>query len=132
MQAEYANQRSFGLVKVVMILALLILIFQALPLIGEIAGEVNLAFSHGEVKHGTAAIRIRNCLNDKGPYQEWKNPTTGRIARICQLDEKTWGVQIVERADDGWREVTAFLKEKCSRFDQLAKNLINRGYVPPQ
>jgi hypothetical protein len=114
-------------------LLLLAIVFAiAAPGIAEIAGEVNLAFSHGEVKHGTAAIRIRNCLNDKGPYQEWKNPTTGRIARICQLDEKTWGVQIVERADDGWREVTAFLKEKCSRFDQLAKNLINRGYVPPQ
>ena len=95
--------------------------------------EIGMAMSHGELKHGvTAASTIDTCFQQNGTYQEWVNPTTGRHARICKLDNGKFGIQIIEKVDGVWQEITKFVKEKMTCWDQVAQYLKNTGYEPMQ
>ncbi len=93
---------------------------------------VDLASSHAVARHGGSAIVVRNCLNDKGAMQTWFNPTTGRTARVCLIGDTTFGIQILEDVNETMREVTAFIKDKFTRVEQVAQYLKNRGYQPLQ
>lgn len=84
---------------------------------------VNYTYSHGPTKHGDAALEVRQCLDSNGPMSIWYNPVTGRHADICDLGNR-WGVSI-RIGDD---ELTAFVKEKMMKYDQVIKYLKNRGY----
>lgn len=81
---------------------------------------------HAVERHGAAAGLVRQCMSSNGPAETWLNPSNGREAHICEIDEGLYGIQIEE---DG-REVTSFIKEKFSRIDQVRQYLINGGYGP--
>jgi hypothetical protein len=90
---------------------------------------VALAQSHGARRHGWNAVDVRSCLNDQGPLQVWENPFNGRRANLCQLDEQTFGLQIIIQDGAGtWNEITAFVKNKLTRLDQVMQYLRNGGY----
>jgi len=57
------------------------------------------------------AVDIRQCLNDNGPYQTWKN-NTGDYFRVCHLPDGRWGFQVVkfDQIMRQWVEKTAFVK----------------------
>jgi len=85
--------------------------------------------SHAALKHKYTAAAAHECLMRDGPILEWVNPTTGRRARVCQIDAMTFGVQIIQPSFDGWHEVTAFIKNKLTRLDQVKRYLTNAGYA---
>lgn len=89
---------------------------------------VGLSVSHGFERHGQYAIAVRNCISNGGTIQRWHNPETGRIARICQLEETVFGIQIIEKIDGKWQEITAFVKRKMTRLCQVEKYMQNTGY----
>lgn len=77
---------------------------------------------HAIAKHGSAAYTAAQCA-DK-PELRMINPENGRIAMIC-LTSEGWGIYIQEA--DG-SNVTAFVKEKVSRIEQVIRYMRNRGY----
>lgn len=81
---------------------------------------------HAIERHGSDAVRVRECLDDQGAVQVWLNPATGRSAHICILDVGRYGVQIQNQAGG---EITSFIKEKLVRMDQVLKYLANQGYT---
>lgn len=89
---------------------------------------VDLARSHAELRHGTQAEQVRECIQRKGILQEWYNPLTNRYARVCQLKPTLFGLQIVQQRGGVWQEVTSFLKSKLTRLDQVEQYLRNTGY----
>lgn len=97
--------------------------------ITAIALAVGYAISHAVERHPGDAEQVRNCLNDKGTLQVWMNPETGRVANVCQIDPTLFGIQIIQKAQDGWDELTAFVKHKMSRCDQVMQYLRNTGYI---
>lgn len=80
--------------------------------------------AHAIERHGSAAVRVRQCLNDKPPLETWTNPVTGRNAHVCQVDKGLFGIQIEK---DG-NEITSFIKEKMRTIEQVRKYLTNGGY----
>ena len=94
---------------------------------------VSYAQSHGIEKHQDSAVSVRQCMDKNGPLQTWFNPTTNRIAYICQVAPNVFGVQIVEQGTDGvMKEITAFVKNKMTRIEQVMKSMENAGYVQMQ
>lgn len=83
--------------------------------------------SHAD-RHGRDAADVRECLNRKGSLQEWFNPTTGRSALLCQLDNGKFGLVVGYKSGDLIREVSAFLKNKFRRLSQVERYLQNAGY----
>ena len=80
---------------------------------------------HAVERHGADALSVRACLDGGPPLETWQNPTTGRQADICQIDN-LFGLQISENG----KEVTSFVKEKLKTMAQVRKYLENRGYIP--
>lgn len=110
--------------------ALFLMLLSALgPGLMAATQSVDYAISHAVDRHGNSAVLVRNCLNDKGAMQVWYNPATGRQARICQLDNGKFGVQIL---NDKLQEITGFIKDKMTRIDQVTNYLKNAGYYPLQ
>jgi len=105
-----------------LILAALVLAFA--PVLGQVVTD----YSHGELKHGPAALTVRQCIDQNGPMQVWQNPANGRQARVCELAPGLFGVQIIEQVNGKWQELTSFAKSKMSCIDQVDKYLANVGY----
>lgn len=94
---------------------------------------IDMSVSHGAAKHGTlAATAIDECFNKNGVWQEWINPSNGRHARICKLDDGKYGIQIIEQINGTWKEITKFVKEKMNSWSQVENYLRNVGYEPIQ
>lgn len=117
-----------------LILAVLLLMFfsAAWPSLVLATQSVELSSSHAVLRHGNSAYAVRNCLTDKGAMQTWFNPTTGRTAKICAVGDAQFGIQILENVNGTMKEVTAFIKDKMSRIEQVTNYLRNAGYYPLQ
>ena len=85
---------------------------------------------HADEKHPLESRIVRDCIAKNGVHSIWKQ-ANGRILQLCQVSDTQWGVRICETGlcteDD---EVTAFLKDKMTRFEQVAKYLENKGCKP--
>src|ERR1043165_1317735 len=67
---------------------------------------------HAELRHGTDAQAIRNCLNNNGPEMTFRQ-RDGSFLLFCQLQDGRLGMQIVDKAKEwphNWIERTAFIK----------------------
>jgi len=78
---------------------------------------------HALERHGDEALLVRQCLQRNGAIQEWLQPN-GRIARICQLENGKFGVEII---DDQGRNITAFIKNKMRTLEQVEQYMRNKG-----
>lgn len=58
---------------------------------------------HALERHGDEALLVRQCIQRNGAIQEWLQPN-GRIARVCQLENGKFGVEII---DEKGRNITA-------------------------
>lgn len=80
---------------------------------------------HAISRHGEDAIKAMQCYEGGGEIvQMWRNPLTGRDGYICITQEKEFAVIIKEGSD----YVTAMIKEKVSRIEQVERYMLNRGY----
>jgi hypothetical protein len=104
-----------------MVLIALVLIFLLVWL--AVGLELVPAISHANARHGGDADTARLC-NSAPNMHLFYNPTTQRSAKVCLLDGK-FGIVITDAMG---REVTAFLKNKMTRFTQVVKYLSNQGY----
>jgi putative hemolysin len=87
--------------------------------------EAVVEHNHAVVQHGAEAEAVRNCLNQNGPFAVWQKPD-GRFLRLCQLPDGHFGAQICK--DEGClHEITAYVKNKMTRIEQLIKYLENMG-----
>ena len=86
-----------------------------------IAGTVS-TLSHANMRHGSDADLARSCVG-KGGYL-FHNPITNRYGNVCQIND-AFGVVIT---DDKGNEITAFMKNKMHRFDQVLQYMKNSGY----
>lgn len=68
---------------------------------------------HAVEKHGSDALAIRKCLNDKGGADQiWRSFDKKTFYLWCQLPDERWGfMAIVQDAVDRlWYESTSFVK----------------------
>jgi hypothetical protein len=130
MQASFSYRRPVipgaFLFAVVIFAALMILLAVLVTPAGQM---INLATSHGEAAHGWSAVHVRECIERNGPMQTWFNPETGRRGFICQLDETTFGVQILFKENGMWNSLTEFVKDKLKTLGQVERYMENAGYV---
>jgi hypothetical protein len=86
--------------------------------------EENIAYyeSHAYDKHGAEATLAEQC---KGVGSLFQNPTTGRSANVCFVGG-VCGIYVWFQDLD--HEVTAFVKNKMSSFDQVMRYMENAGY----
>jgi hypothetical protein len=61
-----------------------------------------------------ASPHIRRCLDQKGPYQIWRDLTDrDKFYLLCQIDEEPykdqWGVRVIVKTAKGWYEKSAYL-----------------------
>lgn len=70
-----------------------------LALLGTITGLILLG-SHATNRHGNEAVRIRQCLEQQGPIQEWQDNERDDIRiLVCELEPEPcprWGVMIAQ------------------------------------
>src|SRR3972149_8636488 len=97
--------------------------------VGVIVLAVGYAISHGPERHPGEAEQVRQCLNQNGTLQVWMNPDTGRLANVCQVGPSLFGIQIIQKAKEGWDEITGFTKPKMKRLEQVMQYLRNTGYI---
>jgi hypothetical protein len=95
----------------------------AMQMVGPLMRDVALDISHATERHGSDATIARQCLDGRSS-QLFLNPKLDRKATVCEIDG-AWGVVITDRAGN---EITAFLKNKMRRFEQVLKYMQNQGY----
>ena len=117
-----SNTNNFKLIFLFLILAAILALF------APVMGQVITDYSHGELKHGTQALTVRQCIDQNGPLQVWQNPANGRQARICELAPGLFGIQIIENNNGKWQELTSFVKSKMDKISQVMQYLSNVGY----
>jgi prepilin-type processing-associated H-X9-DG protein len=90
----------------------------------QVLTDENVAYyeSHAYDKHGAEATIGEKC---KGIGSLFQNSTTGRNANVCFVDG-VWGVYVWYQELD--HEITAFIKNKMSSFDQVMQYMKNAGY----
>lgn len=77
--------------------------------------------AHALERHGSEAALVSDCLERGMTHSVWLKPD-GRQLRICQLPDGRWGVSV--ETQDG-RQITAFIKNKMTKWDQVRQYLIN-------
>jgi len=74
------------------------------------ATSVIVVHDHAVERHGADAKAIRECLDNKGPYQLWRARDSETFYRLCQLDDGQWGLQAIIKEGGAWHEKTAFIR----------------------
>jgi hypothetical protein len=90
---------------------------------------VGTVYSHAVTKHADDALRVRECLNDKGHMQVWYNFENQHYLRLCEVQPGMFGIQVLARIDHQWQEISGFVKEKFHRLEQVERYLTNSGAV---
>ena len=125
--ATNANCKSSALLVLLVLIGFaMLLMARALPL------DVSYVQSHAVERHGEAALTVRECLSKNGAMQVWYNHDTGRLANVCKMADKKFGIQILKEGEGVWEEITSFCKEKMTRIDQIEQYLRNTGYTKIQ
>jgi len=82
---------------------------------------------HAIEKHKAEAEIVEECLDTRGPIAIWTRSSDNRKAIICEVFPGKFGVKIDEQSG---KNVTAFIKNKLNRLEQIFKYLENTGYAP--
>lgn len=81
---------------------------------------------HAMDRHSEKAEMVVQCLNQKGSIANLSNPSTGRVAHICEIEENKFGVLITEGEKSEC--VTCFIKDKMKQLGKVIQYLANVGY----
>jgi len=106
---------------VIVLLLLLAVLAAMIPLVLNAVPS-----AHAIERHGYFQASIANECRDDPNAHVFKNPTTGRTAYVCMTRADKWGLAVVDRVG---REITAFVKNRMTSFEQVARYLQNAGYV---
>lgn len=94
----------------------------------DLAARVDMSVSHAEVRHGTEAEAAQRCLDKYGPAQTWSKPSMNRMANVC-YEGKDFYIQILEKRDGTWYEITKFLRTQAKSLGDVGQYLKSNGYV---
>ena len=83
--------------------------------------------SHAVTKHGENAIRVSDCMDNRGPVQEWHNAANNHTIYICEVEPTVFGLDVLFQRDGRWERLTSFIKEKFTRIEQVENYLRNSG-----
>lgn len=98
------------------------------PAARDLAARVDMSVSHAEVRHGTEAEAAQRCLDRHGPAQTWSKPSMNRMANVC-FEGKDFYIQILEKRDGTWYEITKFLRTQAKSLGDVGQYLKSNGYV---
>lgn len=99
--------------------------------------QLHIKIPHSQ-KRGEIVQKIDNACKGNWDWGVFKNPETGRIAQVCQIEEtdeegnvkKIFGIKICEASGTCQiTEITNFIKNKMTRFEQVYQYLQNSGYI---
>jgi len=82
---------------------------------------------HATVKHGIWADRVRQCIDNGGTQQIWLRPDDNRWLRLCEVNPGYWGIQVLEKVNEKWEEVTAYVRQRPTSLAKLSQILGNQG-----
>jgi hypothetical protein len=83
------------------------------------------------LNHGGAGDRVRDCVFRGKVIQVWQNDyDKNRFYLICGLEEGRFGIYVIERCGKIYHEVSAFVKDKFTRIEQIAQYMQNGGNFP--
>jgi hypothetical protein len=114
-QNKPASKAGFILLLAILA-ALILIIFRGIPssTVAAVKPIPEIKYQrHAVEKHGSDALAIRKCLNDKGGADEiWRSFDKKTFYLWCQLPDDRWGfMAIVQDAVDRlWYESTSFVK----------------------
>lgn len=106
--------------------------FPVIPVLLVIAAVVAGTFAvqlmmHANQSHPDDAEWVRNCLNRNGTLQLWQITNTNKFYRVCSDGEK-FGIQaVIQEGENGWREITSFIKNKMHVLEDVERYLRNSG-----
>lgn len=106
---------------ILIVLAIAVLAIALLVAAGAVAQQ-----AHADIKHGADASLARQCNDGKHQLYLFHNAATNRYGAVCNLDG-LWGILIV---DEKGKEITAFVKNRMHRFEQVLQYMRNAGYEP--
>jgi uncharacterized protein involved in response to NO len=82
---------------------------------------------HAIERHGALAEEAANCINDNGVAFSMQNPTSNRVAEVCnEPGTSKWFIVIVCAVTGA--VITCFKKDKLKRREQVERYLSNGGY----
>ena len=84
---------------------------------------------HAPAKHGADAGAIHRCLDANGPAETWQFTSWRRpnhYIQTCQLDDGRWGLRIIQKVKNGWRERSSFIV-KDGTYQQLFEYITARA-----
>jgi hypothetical protein len=105
----------------IVVLLLLAVLAATIPLVLKAVPS-----AHAIERHGYFQASIANECRDDPNAHVFRNPTTGRTAYVCMTRADKWGLAVVDRVG---RDITAFIKNRMTSFEQVAHYLQNVGYV---
>lgn len=86
---------------------------------------VDPKYSHALQEHPDTAPKVWDCFKSKGQYAAFQVIPGKRFLRVCQLDDITFGFQIVDIVGKTAMEKTAYIKDgmKCAKelFDYVRR-----------
>jgi hypothetical protein len=98
----------------VLLVGLALSVSTDLPLVAKVKPIPEIQYQpHAVERHGTDALEIRKCLNDKGGADEiWRSFDKNIFYLWCQLPDGRWSfMAIIQDAfDQLWYESTSFVK----------------------
>jgi hypothetical protein len=88
---------------------------------------VGVSMSHAITKHGENAVRVSDCMDNKGPVQEWHNAANNHTIYVCEVEPTVFGLDVLFQREGRWERLTSFIKEKFTRIEQVENYLKNSG-----
>lgn len=89
---------------------------------------IKIPSRHAFNSHAADYIEVNQCMENGGKIQTWFNKTTNRVAQLCQVNEKRFGIEITERNGNVIDQITAYIKNKMTTLRQVENYLLNTGY----
>jgi hypothetical protein len=76
-------------------------------LVVVLAAAACLYCEHAVKAHGADAVKVRECLENNDPLQQWVSMRDGRVFLVCALEDGRFGIQIRDETEQ--REITSFI-----------------------
>lgn len=87
-----------------------------------VLAAIMFGIAHAIEKHGVDGLNAYNCsIGSDNLLQHWQKPD-GRDVYVCDVNGK-FGIVVEENGNP----ITAFIKDKFARLEQVERYLINSG-----
>ena len=104
-----------------------LLLLAALAIAVGMIGTIFLG-SHATCRHMDDAEWVRFQLEQGHDIEFWRIEGTDKGYLVCTDLKGKFGIQaIIQRAENGWQEITSFIKNKMTKLADVERYLRNSG-----